>query len=138
MSYNIFTINIHLLFVTNTIHALQIIADLEVKVRRRKEKLASFGLTFQAFIIAIGPTVIDFMSFYVLINDVTYEVSCLVGAVDLCFKAFYALNAKYPPECEVVWNFLQRFVYSIRDKTVTCNMCYIGVTDFAFIMYYKA
>lgn len=42
----------------------------------------------------------------------------MLDAVDLCYKAFYVLQAKYPVESEVVWNFLQTYVYEIpiRDK----------------------
>ncbi|XP_046590643.1 uncharacterized protein LOC124293551 [Neodiprion lecontei] len=88
-------------------------ADLETMLVKRKEKLRSYGLTCQPLIITVGdPT--SFSAIYVIVNEVKYAASNLIGAVDMCFKVHYALNAKYSPESETVWVFLQKFFYGIK------------------------
>lgn len=38
-------------------------------------------------------------------------------AIDVCFKAFHALNAEYPTEAEHVWMFIQTYIYGINTAT---------------------
>lgn len=38
----------------------------------------------------------------------------LLGAVDVCFKAFYVFDVNYPKECSAAWEFLQQVVYQIE------------------------
>lgn len=50
---------------------------------------------------------------YVIINNSIYMVDSPLQAFDLCFKAFFSLNAKYPKKCEPVWLFIQKIIYNI-------------------------
>lgn len=70
--------------------------------------------------LAVGPF-INLTSFYVLVNDVKYTLTSLPNAVDLCFQAFFALDAKYPVDCERVWYFLQQHVYRITSEKYSRN-----------------
>lgn len=93
---------------------------MEPVLQQRREKLRTLGLTLQPTVLAVG-SLVNLTSFYVLINDVKYAVTSLTNAIDLCFQAFFALNAQYPVDCEWVWYFLQRFVYCITNEEYSRN-----------------
>lgn len=75
-------------------------------------------------VIAVG-TVVNLTSFYVIVNDVKYTATSLMNAVNLCFQAFFALDAKYPVDSEIVWYFLQKHIYGISKKKYECS--YVSV-----------
>lgn len=98
----------------------QNIADLEPKLQKRKEKLEAYGLTFQPIVVAVG-SILSLTSFYVFVNDVKYTLTSLMNAVDLCFQVFFALDAMYPVESEIVWYFLQQYIYGITNNKESRN-----------------
>lgn len=53
---------------------------------------------------------------YVAIDDVLYCVDSPLCAVDLCFKSFCALHAKFPEPSEAVWTFIQQQLYEIKTE----------------------
>ena len=58
-------------------------------------------------------------SSYVVIDSILYRVESPSAALDIAFKAKFALDAAYPKESLGEWMFLQRAVYGIklpRDK----------------------
>jgi len=65
-------------------------------------------------VIAIG-SIVSLTSFYVIVNDIKYTSTSLINAVNLCFQIFFALDAKYPVDSEMVWCFLQHYVYNITS-----------------------
>lgn len=81
-----------------------------------------YGLTVQPYIIIVGH---DYKSSapvncYVVIAQTEFKVETSLRALDICFKAFFTLNYKYPVEPEQVWLFIQTFFYDIYthyDKT---------------------
>lgn len=99
---------------------LQNIAQLEPTLQQRKEKLHAVGLTFQPTVVTVG-SLMNLTAFYVLINDVKYSMTSLPNAIDLCFQAFFALDARYPVDCERVWYFLQQHVYCITSEKYSRN-----------------
>lgn len=105
-------------------YLFQSIADLEPKLEKRKEKLENYGLTLQPMLVTIG-SIVNMTAFYVIVNNTKYESTSLVNAVNLCFQVFFALDAKYPVDSDIVWYFLQYHVYGITDEKYTKN--YISV-----------
>lgn len=93
---------------------------MEPKLQNRKEKLESYGLTLQPMVVAVG-SIVNFTSFYVIVNDVKYTSTSLMNAINLCFQVFFALNASYPADSEIVWYFLQKHVYGITNKKYERN-----------------
>ncbi|XP_072757491.1 uncharacterized protein [Anoplolepis gracilipes] len=77
------------------------IAELEPKLEKRKEKLEALGLPLQPMVVVIG-SIINLTSFYVVVNNVKYESTSLINAVNLCFQIFFALDAKYPVDSEML------------------------------------
>lgn len=96
------------------------IADLEPKLHKRKEKLEAYGLTLQPMVVAVG-SILNLTSFYVFVNDVKYKATSLMNAIDLCFQVFFALDATFPADSEIVWYFLQKSVYNITNETYNRN-----------------
>ncbi|KYN21458.1 hypothetical protein ALC57_06167 [Trachymyrmex cornetzi] len=101
------------------------LTELEPKSQKRKEKLQAFGLTLQSMIVAIG-TILNLTDFYIIINNVKYVSTTLMRAVNLCFQAFFALDAKYPVDSEIMWYFLHQ-VYGITDEEHIRNFISVNV-----------
>ncbi len=59
---------------------------------------------------------------FVILAGQALPQNTLLGAVDVCFKAFYVLDINYPKQCAAVWEFLQQVVFQIEgpeSKPVT-------------------
>lgn len=57
------------------------------------------------------------LKYYVNINKYFYEAETPLRALDLCFKAFFALSAEYPKECDQCWIFIERYFFNMnREK----------------------
>ncbi|XP_061784370.1 uncharacterized protein [Nerophis lumbriciformis] len=50
---------------------------------------------------------------FVILAGQALEQSTLLGAVDVCFKAFHIFDISYPKQCAPVWEFLQKVVYEM-------------------------
>lgn len=73
------------------------------------------GLTVQPFVIVVGDLEEGIQS-YVSVDATLYKLESALKALDVCFKAIHALNAKYPPEAEQVWLLIQRGIFEIVTK----------------------
>ena len=49
---------------------------------------------------------------FVIVCGHAMENDTLLQAIDVCFKAFYVLDIKYPKQCENVWRF-QNIIYKM-------------------------
>ncbi|XP_011689312.1 PREDICTED: uncharacterized protein LOC105450904 [Wasmannia auropunctata] len=92
-----------------------IAGDLDEALTKRKEKLHVYGLTLQPQIAIVGQLT-DIKAIYVVVNDIKYETTTLLSAIDFCFKTFYVLDAKYPVESAPIWYFLQQYIYNISSS----------------------
>ncbi|KAM6975909.1 LOW QUALITY PROTEIN: uncharacterized protein LKV04_015176 [Tautogolabrus adspersus] len=50
---------------------------------------------------------------FVIIAGQALEHDALLQAINVCFKAFFILDIKYPKQCEHVWEFLQSVIYEM-------------------------
>ena len=96
------------MYISNNIYFrlfFQNVIYLKETIEKRKQLLLNYGLNFQPSVAVIGtPSEID--AVYIIINDKTYLFSDLTGAIDVCFKIFHALNAKYLADAEIIWIFI--------------------------------
>lgn len=51
--------------------------------------------------------------FYVVVNDLMYEVQNVVTALDIFFKLYFVFDLQYPEECKNILSFIQVFFYDI-------------------------
>lgn len=79
--------------------------------RRKQENAAKLKTTVQPYIIAVGSQFTAIETFYIIIDDVMYNIENVLKAVDVLYKIFQVLNVKYPPSCEQVWLFIHKYVY---------------------------
>lgn len=82
---------------------------------RRQEKYEQYGLTAQPVPIWVG-SFQNIDASYVNINDQIYKVESPVKAIDVCFKLYFALEAKYPPEATLPWLLIQKGIYNISES----------------------
>jgi hypothetical protein len=98
--------------------------ELDNELTQRQKLLHKYKLPFQPIIIAVGPPE-QLHGSYVVINSVKYSFNSLLAAVDFCFKSFYALNAKYSVDTEMIWIFIEKAVYGLggssRKQFVSVN-----------------
>ena len=94
----------------------QVGTSLEDYVRKRKDSCGNKGVTWQPQVLALGRTIMDAEQFFVLFDNIIYEVDSLLKAVDICFKCFFVMGAEYPRMTSEPWLFIQRFVYQIESS----------------------
>ncbi|XP_034089809.1 uncharacterized protein LOC117557924 [Gymnodraco acuticeps] len=50
---------------------------------------------------------------FTIVSDNAIETDTFLGAVDLCFKAFFVFDLNYTKQCLPTWEFIQQAVYNI-------------------------
>lgn len=113
VSFNENEVNYTILIICWCLLPFQNISELEHIEAARKEKLLKWKQTLQPVIVAVGPEVDEV---YVKVDEHMYRVSGIQKAIDICFKFFFALQAKYPIESEQVWQFIQLYFYNIETR----------------------
>lgn len=73
-------------------------AEVEETITRRRDKLQELDLHLQPFIMVVGSSLKETSARYVVLNNMRYEVTSILDAVDACFKIIFVLNAQYPSE----------------------------------------
>lgn len=98
-------------------------------LEERQEKLKRHKLTCQPIPIIVGPTLHQISASYVSINDTLYKVETPLKAVDITFKILHVLDAKYSADAEIVWTFIQKYIYELEtvyDKSFVSVSSLIG------------
>lgn len=70
--------------------------------------------------VAIG-TKMGVTKSYVAVDDVKYEVSSLLSAIDLAFKIYYAAHCDFPESCHSMWVFIQKAIFDVHYPTDRAN-----------------
>ena len=78
--------------------------------------MSAYNTPLQPFVIVVGPTLESIQASYINLDRILYKVESPLKAVDVCYKIFHALNAKYPPECEQVWLLIQQNLYNYESE----------------------
>lgn len=97
--------------------------------RRRQEKATKLKETVQPYIIAVGPQLTAIEAFYIIIDDIMYKMENVLKAVDTLYKIFQVLKVKYPPACEQVWLFVQKYIYGRTTKWDKCDKSVMNLID---------
>lgn len=85
---------------------------MEEAVVRRRDLLAKHNSTVQPFLVCIG-TLDNITEAYCVINDIKYQVQTPLKALEITFKLFHSMDAKYPVESFHVWLFIQQYVFNL-------------------------
>jgi len=102
----------HLVQPSEIFFYLQRPEDILEELHVRHSKYRKYGLNLGPTAVVVGPPESPESAFLV-IDDVIYKVESPSAALDLSFKAKFALDAAYPKETICEWLFLQRAVYGI-------------------------
>ncbi|XP_055372226.1 uncharacterized protein LOC129606133 [Condylostylus longicornis] len=86
------------------------------KIDSRRKLCAEKKETLQPFIAFIGDTFASIQNAYVIIDNIIYKLDNPISAIDVCFKCFSALHAKFPQHCFPVWQFIQLYIYEIQTE----------------------
>ena len=68
--------------------------------------------TIPPHILTLGNDQSAFQAFVIMAGQ-ALEQEALLQAIDVCFKAFYVFDIKYPKQCEHVWEFIQTVIYEM-------------------------
>ena len=55
-------------------------------------------------------------------NDIVFDFTDSISAIDFCFKVFLTFNISYPPACPHIWSYFQIHIYSINDKASSTRL----------------
>ncbi|KAK0076651.1 hypothetical protein PV325_005055, partial [Microctonus aethiopoides] len=91
------------------------IATTQEKINKRSAELKT---SLQPYIIVVGETFTTICDFYVCVDTVRYKVDSALSALDILFKIFHVLDARYPPASEHLWILIGRVVYKLGEE---CN-----------------
>jgi len=72
-------------------------------------------LTVQSFAIVVGKTLDTIEGSFVVVDTLWYKVDSPLTAIEVAFKAYFALNAKYSIESSPLWYLVQIGIY-IRTR----------------------
>lgn len=90
--------------------------DIRSVINARREKFRQFGLTLQPFIVIVGPSLDKIISYFVVIDEVWYNLPNILSVINVCFKLIWVVNAKYSVECLSTWMFIQHAYFKFKSK----------------------
>ncbi|KYQ46880.1 hypothetical protein ALC60_14110 [Trachymyrmex zeteki] len=79
------------------------------------------GLTVQPYMIIVGPNLCNVHTFYVIIDNKSYQTKTFLAALQFCFQTYFILDLKYTPESQHLWFLLQWELFNIvceNDRNV--------------------
>lgn len=79
--------------------------------------MSGHGQTVQPYVIIESPTIQEIHKAYVVIDCIRYEFDSVRRAIDICFKSFHVMNAKYPLPSSHIWQLIQKCVYGISTPS---------------------
>ena len=62
---------------------------------------------------------LEFDEFYVVLNRQPLQVDTLLQAINVCFKSYFALALKFPPEAYSIYSFLDNVIFKINQNEMT-------------------
>lgn len=86
-------------------------SELNSKIKILVDECYAQKQTLQPFICAIGSSIFDFSEFYVYFGSIFYKLKDIKSCVDLSFKIFNSINIKYPQDCQLIWLFIQEYIF---------------------------
>lgn len=90
-------------------------ADIDKVLTEKREECFTNKITLQPLIVAVGEE-FHYKRYYVVLDDVKYEFQSYLEAINFCFKLIYVLNLQYPPQCQSVWIFIQKFFFNVHES----------------------
>lgn len=72
------------------------------------------GMPVAPFIIIIGK-VTEPNCILVFFDYILYKFSSFQNALDICYKIFYVFNLSFPKESVLVWTFIAKFLYEMKN-----------------------
>lgn len=91
-------------------------AEMRSVLHQRQKKFSEFGLSLQPYIIIVGESLSEIVSYFIVINETQYIVKNIVSAVNICFKIIWVVNAEYAAECQGTWMFIQKALYNLNTR----------------------
>jgi len=92
---------------------LQGVSKLGKFMSDRVEKLYSWKIKAQPYVVVCGSNVDEVDASYVVVNKTTYLISSPQRAQDVCFKLIHALHAEYSIESHRIWMLIQKELHKL-------------------------
>lgn len=83
-------------------------------LKERQQLLELWRLRINPVVVAIGPSISDIESCYIVFNQTYYKMDTVQDAVETCVKMCTAMNLKYLDEVASPWMLVQRFVMKVE------------------------
>ncbi|KAK0160231.1 hypothetical protein PV328_007659 [Microctonus aethiopoides] len=88
----------------------------DIMKKQEALKNASDKQPIQPYIIAVGKDIETITKILVCVNEVQFQTSSALEAIDICFKLFFVLDAKYPDSSKHIWLLIQMGLYKLKTK----------------------
>ena len=88
-------------------------AEVDSILEKKREDLKRSGRMLHPTPVGVG-SVMGVTAAYVAVDDVKYEVSSLLNAIDLSYKIYYAAHCDFPESCHSLWLFIQKALFDIH------------------------
>lgn len=79
------------------------------------QKMKIPGNPVQPFLVIVGSLEHPKQTL-VYFDSIKYRFHNILKAVDCCFQFFFVFNLKYPPLCQIFWQFIQKHFYGINTE----------------------
>lgn len=94
--------------------------EVDVKLEQKRMELRNCGRILHPTLVGVG-TKMGVTKSYVAVDDVKYQVSSLLSAIDLAFKIYYTSHCDFPESCHSMWLFIQKAIFDIHYPTDRAN-----------------
>ena len=85
------------------------------------DKVFLQGQRVQPLIVVVGPSLDKITKTYVCVDKILWATSCVMKAIDICFKAVFATESEYPAQSRHLWEAIQKCIYKINTKFDKCS-----------------
>lgn len=84
-------------------------------VREQLLKLhTDHNLPLRPYVVINGPSLSEIKSAYVILDDVVYQVTTTLSAMEILFESMKVFGKTYPRLCNHVWQYLEKAVYGFE------------------------
>lgn len=88
--------------------------DILRKIEIQKKKSLDYKITYQPSIVAVGENQLNIKDFFIYYDGTILKFNNFISCLDTCFKIFYVFDLEYPKQCQLIWTFVQTFIYKIN------------------------
>lgn len=97
-------------------YILQVGTSIDGYRNERKRACLQQNVTWQPQVLMLGSDIFNVEQCLVLMSDTVFECETIIKAIDVCFKAIFSFNLRYPVQASDPWLFIQQGLFGINTQ----------------------